>query len=311
MEQNSPNTDESLWRVFALLVDKQWLRNILAITWQFAPRCILPAALCTFASIVAIAANILSAAPFHASKLELTSFISAFLISLLGLIVCLVALPWALAMWIMRLTGYARAISSLPSTALAAPLTQDNIQIALTQATDAVAQRKKYLTKFFMFVTLNMALPAIIFLVAATLVIMSTPMLMPNMATILPQWLGLVALCVATIIGFFLVGYSFIAVAVAGISDSKPHEHAWRSLVLTIKGILPISLIVLLVTAIDTFISSPQTFFRPMIVGPFAHQLGDLAGLSLEQIWSGIVSVVLLPLCIAPFCELIRGRIDK
>ncbi len=300
----------SPWAVFKVIADKRWLKNTFRLSWSYAPACIMPAVLGVVGSLCCLFGSYLSASSMTDSNFNAFNVIKAMLVLLVALGIAISAFVWSLSAWLMRLTTFCRAFEKLTSSQLLQPMSKDLMLTVFRQSAQEIEKRKVFLTKFYFVVSLYMVVPLLVFTVSFGLKMMvDYPQLLPGVTISLPSWLVTLAGLSAVISAGFLCVLSLISVVVSANSQRQAASAATEALSLSFKYCWPASALTAVMLLIFLLLSDPQAIFG------YANRMqsflspGMLLMESGQSIWQGAVTVIMLPLMMSPFCELLRGRV--
>ena len=295
--------------VFSLFFNKNWLSNALYTAWLFAPKCIVPAVIGEAGSLFTTFGCLSAMGPLASGgNVDFTVLIQSFFIMLLTFVGVLVCVVWSLSAWLMRLTTYCRAFTSFTATELSVPLSKERILAQLNEATAEVARRKMYLAKFYFFLTLLMAVPMVLCF-ACLFVRFSLFNASSGQSPLLPSYFGGAFVSIATILAMGLLTLSLVAVVVSAISQETAERASMQAASLTGKQFCELTLVSVLMLVLITVISSPDllTSFSQMDLMHLTPK--EVAVFIAKSVWQAAVSVLMLPLTMAPICELLRGRV--
>jgi hypothetical protein len=297
--------------IFKLFFNKIWLSNALYTAWLFAPKCIVPAVIGEVGSLFTTFGCLSAMGPLASgSSVDFTVLLQSFFIMLLTFVGVLVCVVWSLSAWLMRLTTYCRAFTSFTATELSVPLSKDRILTQLNEATVEVASRKMYLAKFYFFVSLLMAVPMVLCF-ACLFVRLAFFNGASGQTPLLPAPIGGAFVTIATILAMGLLTLSLVAVVVSALSQETAERASMQAASLTGKQFCELTLVSVLMLVLITVISSPdlltsfsQSGFMKVHLTP-----QEMAVFVAKSVWQAAVSVLMLPLTMAPICELLRGRV--
>jgi hypothetical protein len=308
----APPENLSRLSIFKLFLNKIWLGNAIKVAWLLAPKCIIPALIgeigCLFTSFGSQAAM----APLMTGEnVDITILVQAFFITLLTLVGALVCVVWSFGVWLLRLTTYCHAFSSFTNLEISTPLSKETILARLNEAAKEVASRKVYLAKFYFYVSLFMAIPLL-----ACFVIIFVRLTLSNPAFFHPDVMlhsiGAALTTVAVILAMALLTLSLVAVVVSAVSQQPADKAAVQSTTLTAKMFCELTLVSVFMFLLVTLISSPDiltSFDKAMLVN-LSPKPNETPIFIAKSIWQAAASIMLLPLTLAPLCELLRGRVQ-
>ena len=189
------------WRVFVNLSNLAWWKNTFAASMLFSPCCVWPAGLCTLAILCARLGSMLAFSRLSSLKiidnwLELAGALG---ILLFTLAVTLILLVWGMGLWLFRVTAFCRAFLALPYAALIdRDLGTACIKDAQKTALLEISRHKAHIGKLWFFVTLSMALPLCVVMIAGIIKLFAILSYLP---IVLPSWFDPCAVSIGSILG--------------------------------------------------------------------------------------------------------------
>ncbi len=281
------------------------LKQAIGAIYIFVPYCFGPAALLTAASVIFIIGNTCTFAQFSNPVLSLNSLLIA-MISLLGsFAVGIVLLMISFSKWIFVLLIFCRFWLSLPSQSTDVI----DLRVIQQQAISDIKSRQKSLGKFWLFALLLMLIPILIFCLTVGLKLASLSVLFGSQAIILPGPVDSILLPVSILLGVCLTIISLVAVPVAAMSKGDATQTVKQTFILSWKKLPQAAVLSVLILLLNTAIASPQLFTKYATFESYLLPSLNLPLAVIEQIWQGLVSIILFPLSLIPFCELLRTSI--
>jgi hypothetical protein len=238
------------------------------------------------------------------------NLIESLLVLIVTLIAALLLYVWSFGLWLIRLTTFCRAFELMNVRALSIPLSQARILQDFRDCRSDVDSRKGFLAKFYFFISLYMIVPICLFMICFSLKLaIMFPTLIAGLQLKFPTWLDYTATAVAVVLGIVLSVFSMTSVVVSANSVMKVEAASMQAIILTIKYFLQIALISGVMVFFLAIVSEPQllTSFPPKISIDVLKS--NIWSEMLENLWQGLVSIVMMPLLFAPVCELLRGKV--
>lgn len=292
------------WQRF--FVDWAWWKRTLSTVFRFAPRCIAPAIGLTIANVAVVLCTFFMQRQMQgAETLEqlIAIAVMAVAVTVFALSVCF----WALGVWLIKLTAFARAFMLERSN----PSDADFIE-----AEQLMKARKWYLLKVWLFASALLMVPAfpLCLLVAMRVLVdqskqINDPTILPIPAALVTpeyQAISMIAMVVLTIVSMV---YSFEIVVATAVSEESPVETAIKTLKQTMKHGPVLLAVTTLIMFVNFVVTTPQLIAE---ITPWSAIVRHSALLqSLAQVWLGITSVVIWPLSLTPFCEMAEVSSDE
>jgi hypothetical protein len=271
----------------------------------FVPYCFGPAALLTMASIIFIIGNTCTFAQFTSPVLNLNNLLIAMVTLLGSFAVGIVLLIISFSKWIFVLLTFCRFWLSLPSQSTEVI----DLRVVQQQAITDIKNRQKSLARFWLFALLLMLLPILIFCLAVGLKLASLSAIFGAQAIRLPGPVDFILLPLSILLGVCLTIISLMTVPVAAMSKVGATETVKQTFILSWKKFPQAAVLSVVILLLNTAIASPQLFTKYATFESYLLPSLNLPLALIEQIWQGLVSIILFPLSLIPFCELLRSSI--
>jgi hypothetical protein len=300
----------SSWRAVGLLFNKTWLLNTLRLCQIFSVRCILPAVLLTSSGLCMTVGFFFSTSQIHPENTQFTSILAAMGMLFATMVLFLVFWIWGLLTLLVRLSIFSHVFYALDMTSKLPAAAE--IQAIIASSHEFVSSRKKYFAQFYMVLSLVLIPPVLVAMVLFT--VKSLTMTPPNsgampLKILLPPAVDVALTLVLAITSAYIAGVSFCAVAVSSGSREDANLAAWDCIKLSFRMFFPMMAIVVIIAVVNTVVATPQFCLHPMEYLSFANTTTTLPSTICSELWSGITSVILFTLSLAPFCELLRYRL--
>ena len=299
--------------VFGLFLKQTWLRNALYTAWLFAPRCIVAASISCLGSILMLVGMSISLRQVSGEVItDITPILQAFFISLITLVGVLVCIAWSFGVWLMRLTAYSRAFSSFSISDITQPLAKERVLAQLNEAMAEVGTRKFYLAEYYFFASLFLSVPFTVCVICILkLVLFNTNTLTQYNLPPSPAWVDNTATALAILFAIPSLAFTLVAIVVSAVTNQSAESASLQTASLTAKWFWQTSLVSLVVFLFLVVVSEPELILHMskesiINIGTFKE---DLTMSVVEALWTNAASLVLLPLSMAPICELLRGRV--
>lgn len=256
----------------------------------------------TFANVVTVCGNFAVRQRLLAmqtvTNASLTDIITILVICLVALLIGLVATLWAVGVWTVRLTTFARAYK------LYGPeCTLEQFKTASIET----ESRKSYLARFWLLTSGYLMVPLIAFACLLAVRIFTGPewtvngqALVPLPAELSLPIFGPLLIAGGLVLLLVIYGYSCVSICFASLSPRSPFKTATTSLQQCLVNPLPVLVITLVVGLLNMFLTSPLSAIA-MITDP--HLLDrELWFAIATQVWLGVTSTVVWTASISPFC---------
>jgi hypothetical protein len=286
-------------------LDVARLKLAKAAVVTFVPYCVLPATLVTIASIIFIIGNVSTLAQFSRSIVNLSDLLSASIVFLASITVGMVLLLAGLSRWIFVLLAFCRFWLEI----LSEEGQVNDLANLKQQAITEIIKRKASLAKFWLLLLAVLLLPMMLFCSALGLKLISLVGLFGAQAVILPRSVDFILLPIAIILAVGLTIVSLIAMPVAAMSTDNAGQAVKQTFVVCLKKFPQALLLSLLVMIVNTAVASPQLLSNWASFESYLLPSTNIVLAVFAQIWQGLVSVILFPISLIPFCELIRDTI--
>ena len=222
-----------------------------------------------------------------------------------GMMITGILLLLSLSLGTLRLAGFVRAFLRCPQKTMEADY-QNQVKVYLIEGLSAVRSHKAYLVKAWLVSTVIM-IPLLFVWCACSLIIAG---LSPEMieqykfpAEVVPLRQG--AIIAAAIVGILISNYSITTLAVSVMLDRSVKETSIEALWLAITTSPALTLISLLSFVAVTVLTTPGAALS--LLHPVTEKVLQITPLSyVSELWQGISGVILIPICTAMLCEVVR-----
>jgi hypothetical protein len=291
------------------LIDRQWWRQALASAVNYAPNCLvcgLGLALLNIAIIVGNAAmeqHLRALTQGSINEVNLVQLLVVLVGALFALLALLGLSFWFLWIWYLRLTAFAHAwlVSDQAPT-------REQCQASIS----AIDKRKKFLTLVSLFASIYLLAPVIPLVVLIAIKLVSGPEFVVGDVRLvtLPDWMNSQAYYIASAaVSIFLSlvagGYTACFTVFSAVSGMSPFQTATTALKECLRQPARVLAITALVLFANIAISAPY-----MLLSSSENVTSMIKGNVwlgvISQIWFGLTSLVLWPLAIAPFCQIVK-----
>lgn len=297
--------ETSPWLVFRSFTNKKWLSNAIQLALTFLPKCILPSALGLIAMSVWLVAMFILTSRLSQIK-DMTELLTTLLTAMGALILSAITYLWSIALWLARLTAVCRAALSLPENSWSEVIDSQTMVAHMKEALAQVKQRKGFMTKYYLLITVYMLAPLVCLSVCSAVVM--GPKLMPLQGLVLPKWFEISSMLGFITSGTFIFVLSMISLVVSSSCKLDVPKSVYKTIGLSVGCFLPclvLSLITLLILTITTEPLSPFLMTQPAVL-----TTQTIVMVILNFLWQSVVSIFILPFIVIPFCELLRGRFE-
>lgn len=290
------------WKAAANLVSVTWWKRELMNAASYARHCVMPAVLIMLSSATVSIATDVAVDKLRVEVVEISTFILAFAVAMLGLLLGLTFLFWGFGGWIVRLSAYCRF--QLLHTAHA----EDAVQALQAKALAEARARRGPIAKVIFHASLYMLVPFITVWVLFTIKVLSMPFFMGEMAIKLGPWFDVVLIAVALPLSACLLVYSFVALVVAAVTTEEPRQAANNALRHSFGLSLPLTAVIMFFLVANLIFGSPGDVYQ-LTHPETLKERPDLYFRVISQVWQAALSVVMFPLSMTPICDILRGRI--
>lgn len=299
-------------RINEFLLDKNWWRAAWKKAWLFAPRCTACAMALTVGNLIIVFGSQQMQIRMHLlqSAEGITSIEPIVQILLIGLTVMALSLLltlWSLSVWMVQLTIFANAVQNAGTI-----ITRE----IFSESASVIRKRKKFFAKVWLVASLYLLIPIFpIALMIALKAVTGPEFTVGGQALVpVPSVLNQDNLQVAiTIFGAALsvlaLAYSMTTLVFSSVSTAGPGSTANAALSECFKHSGMVLVVAVAVTVLNMIVTAPSLALTMMNLPSLPGSNVWLA--CLGQIWIGISSVVLWPLSVAPFCELVRSSSEE
>jgi hypothetical protein len=289
--------------------DKHWWSRAWQAALKFAPACIPASVAVTIANLIAVYSS--AVAPGEFTKLvnglngtvnpDMSGLLWIGFGSLAAVILVFVLATWALWQWLLKLTSFARAF-----TWQGKPLDR-SVVIAAEEHT---RQRRRYIMQLWLLASIYLLPPVFPLSVLIAVRALSTVAVVNYSELGLPAWVTSPHVQFGALVaGLFLtvvcMAYTFVSIVFSAISDLSPWRTATVALTQSLKHFVALSALTMLILAANIIVTAPQMLLGMITINsvPWAHSPFIEAG---GLIWLGIVSPIVWPLSVAPFCQITK-----
>lgn len=283
------------------------LKKVIDSVTVFIPDCFVPAALLSLAGIILLLGSSLTFGRLNSPLLSLNNLLIAMAILLSSFAAGFVLLVISFSKWIFVLLVFCRFWLCQPSIAGQA----SDLKVLQQHARDEIKSRRASLTRFGLLSILYLLLPMLIFCLAVVLKIVSLSPVLGTQALVLPHFADLILLAVIIVFGLALTTISLIAVPIAAMSKGTAMQTVKQTFTLSWKMLPQATVLSALILVLNTVVANPQVLTNCASLESYLVPSTNLPLAMFEQIWQGLVSIILFPLSLIPFCELLRYSLTE
>lgn len=304
-----PNNIRIAPRSLGFLTDFAWWKAMLACARQFAPRCVLPAVTLTAANLILIfsnwAINMKLQSMKDVTNINITDFVIAGVVALVGLILGLGLSLFSLSIWLVRLTSFAHAFLANRSSEIS--------NEEFNASTEYVKARKTFIARFWLLASAYVLLPILTFSVLVALRMMTGPQWSVNGEQLvpLPHWLT------PTTINFLVnylgpaillatLAYCMVAIVFSALAQGSPWRAANIAFAECFKHPLVVFVVTVVVAILNMVITSPIACVS--LAMPGAGLETNIWAQAASYVWLGVTSAIIWPASVAPFCMIIADE---
>ncbi|MBS2000372.1 MAG: hypothetical protein JST44_02640 [Cyanobacteria bacterium SZAS LIN-5] len=303
---SEPLTTEEQISPYKCFASKQWWRNVLFMSLTFARQCITPACL-WLASLATIILPSLFVATTFGKTVEISQLLQAMAVYIVTLFIAVPLLFWCFGAWLVRLTAYSAALETFSRRELLLErLDKSRVVRVQQQALEHVRTQKLFLAKFWSTLTIFLLGPCGLFFLSMLVLACTSPAVLGNSALRLSAGVTLAAQAICLISGLVTTTVSFVGISVSAVSDIEPVKQARRTVFISAKCLIPLSVITVLSVCVSVLITSPDEILQGNAISAGFVNAGWMS--VVQEIWRAVSSTVVWTLTLAPICEFMRGR---
>jgi hypothetical protein len=259
----------------------------------------------TLASIIFILGNAFTFAQLNSPSLVLSNLLIAAFVLLSSFAVGIVLLCKSFSRWLFVLLAFCRFW-----LCLSPEISQlDDRKALQQQVMKEIKNRQNTLARFWFLALLFMLLPMLVFIIAVGLKAASMTAIFGAQTLKLPGPVDCALLPIIVLLGVGLTTVSLVAMPIAAMSEGSARQTIKQTLTLSWKKLPQAVLLCIVIFVLNTIIASPQIFTSYAGLETILMPSTNLALALSEQIWQGLVSIILFPLSLVPFCELLKSSI--
>lgn len=279
------------------MTNPRWWRSAASFAGSKWKHFVLPAAALTGSNILAVGADALLTSGMKGEDVELAKLALCGLLALAASICALGIAFWALYVWFIRLVAFCGEWFSSD-----AGNPKDMVEIG-----NDLKKDKAFVSALMLWSSLYLMAPAIPLSVLIAINILCSPRftVLGQRILDLPQPAVVAINATIAVLSGLIVAYTLIFIALAGAADDKSAKSvSFRALQTMIRNVSVTVVVSLAVAAINVLLTAPQLI---LLCTPMAEQVSGNVVLNMSaQVWLGIASVVIWPLSLVPFCQLVR-----
>jgi hypothetical protein len=294
----------------ALLTAAFWRRTF--NYWKvLLPKCLLPALLVNGALILMVVANVWFYRQLSSGTIKFYELIQNAAICLLLTGAGLVMFIVGFGKWVYVLTAFCRYWFDLEREATLASFDRSILGQKLVEALEEVKANGAALTKYWLRLLAIMLAPIVILYLLAACKIAGSRNLAGGALFSLPAPVDAALIPLCALIAVFILIISFLSVPVAAFLNQDSKRSVDIVFLLAKNKLGEVLCLTAIVVLLNILLGSPLAFLhasglKGSMVGDQAVQLCIA-----QQIWQGVLSVILLPLSLVPFCQLLKDLAYK
>ncbi len=304
----SPGIDK-----IGLLFDKVWWKATLDQIWTFRALTLKPAILVTLGEICSLISLYLSYFDLYQLSASGTAinglgelgfiFLKAIVVMLLFGGAALVLTCWGAGLWFVTLTGFCRSFLTTYET----PPGEEALLSDQKKAVDYILTKKMTLLITWIFYSLIMIIPMVVFAVSLFFVLVSIPNILPYPVPFTPLMIGASGfVCFVTLL--ILTNLGLLTMPLSAVSNLTGREIATGAFMMTFKTLPAITVCSVLAIVLSLVMSIPDIAlisFNNIDKTPSNYLMQALLRI-VFALFHGAASIFILPLCLALPCELLR-----
>lgn len=285
---------------------QQWWKNAALLSLLFARHCVVPAGLWLISLAVFLVPSAFMVTTFG-KTIEMIQLVQALAVYIVTLFIAVPLLFWCFGAWLVRLTAYSAALESFTRAEMVtANLDKTRIINAQLAALEQTKTQKMFLAKFWSTLTIFLIVPCIVFFVSMMVLACSSSSVLGSSALKLPMWASLLTYALCALSGLATTVPSFVGICISARDKSDPIKEAKNTILVSVKGFLPLTIITALSVLFGVLVSSPHELFQG---GQSPIGTLNVTWISVAQeIWRAVSSTVVWTITLAPVCEYMRGQ---
>lgn len=281
------------------LSDKLWWLSSFKSALAFAPLCWFPATLLASANVALLLGARYLYESLRAPEMPVQELMKIFAIGCGVTLASAGAMTWALGVWLVRLTAFARACMSVESTPESTQWREGLLH---------VRAQKFYLVKLWAIASAYLLGPFFLMCLLTVVKLLLSPGLfsLGSGPISLQPWY--VYLTDASMLSLSAVttSYSMIILVLSAHPSAAAGETAWSAVRLVTKSATPLLLLGLFVLAVNAVVSTPNVVWSG---GALTEMLSQNIYVSIAwQVWFALSSSVLWPWSVMPYCQFLKAE---
>lgn len=298
------------WRAFKHLANPLFWQRTIILCVRFVRSCEVPAILLTAAIVLLLIGNLCFYSELGSMSAKLNDLVVIAIFSLVLTIIGLLCFIVGFGKWLFVLTVFCRMWLSFSLEDIKSGAAASEFEVRRSLALKEVNAKKEFLIGYWIALSLKILLPIILLYLLIALKIVASPSLAGGSIISLPPAIDSLVLPVAAVLGLYISIVSSFSLPMAASSSVAPRL-AIKQLVSLARKLFPQALVVILIVMlVNTFVSSPFYLSKWISSGVAFMPKESIVIPILQECWQGLTSVILWPLSLVPFCELLRSEIS-
>jgi hypothetical protein len=308
-----PNHDQigrsGRWRALRPIISLSFWKLAFNCVCKFARQSAVAALFLTLAIIVMATGNVAFYMQLGGTTVNLGSLLWGAVLCLFCTGIGLLLLIFGFTRWLFVLTAFSRFWLSMSAKDLSMA-SELELRERCSRAFDEIKARGGFLTRYWLIFCLNMVVPVLVLYLLVATKMAASPLLVGGPLISLPPVADNVLLPVAALIAVSLLIISFLAIPIAATSDLSAGQSVKRVFSCALPLLPQAMVVTACVLIVDALVGCPIICIQKGALTGGVLENQTIALSVLHEIWQGLASIVLLPLSLVPYCELLRDNID-
>ncbi|MBY0549619.1 MAG: hypothetical protein K2W95_20240 [Candidatus Obscuribacterales bacterium] len=284
------------------ITDSQWWKSATTFARARWKHFVVPSAVLAASNLLAVGSDALLTSGMKGDEVDLVKLAICGISALAGCFAALGLAFWALYAWFVKLVAFCGEWFSLES----------GETTSLEEFADTFGKQKSFVSALMLWSSFYLLVPAIPLSVLIAVNMLCSPRFMVLGQRVLdlpPSTITVVNVMIALLSGL-IVAYTLVFIALAGVADDKSAKSvSHRTLQVLLRNTSAVAVVSLAVALINVLLTAPQLI---LLCTPIAEQLSsNLTANLMAQLWLGVSSVVIWPLSLLPFCQIVKSRLSS
>lgn len=284
----------------AFLVSVAWWRQALRTAISVVEQFLFPALGMAIANMATVAAGYYVFNATKGEEVNIEVLLRATAIAGGAALLAIVLSIWMLAIWLVKLTAYCRALLQFPESP-----SNKNFRICVGE----IRTRRMFLFQVWLIGSVYMLVPGIVFsnlFIAKTF--LASKYSLPAISV--APWVSGALSAALVVFTILIAAYSFVLMVLSAISSQTASQTASQAWKLLIQEWKPLTVISGLVLILNLVIGAPQAIPALWNNSGLDFVNSTLVSQLACQFWLGLSSAILWPLSLAPFCTFLKDKLS-